>query len=315
MRIIGNRLPHLHAQDALLLLCHSFAIPKLLYTLWTTPWLLSEELGVYDEVLKSITSSIVNVYPLATQTQRGPKPLLLIPQPPSPVFYHQSAWDAPRISASAQALLIEAPDTRSQSRSQAHLLAAGKMVPGWMPFLCPRWDYTWRIRPLKLPLALDWAPHFVAPTSAANAGPPSITLPLMAWVVSGVRAYTPATQQLITSCTGQLSSAKIPSRLEPSRLYRSDKAPWRVFHSALEMRKGALIWDATFLDTFAPSYLPSAVRGAAWSGGCPAEQLKNVKYSHLDYSHYFVRSWWRPRGSWGRQQRTSYGTWANSSTG
>ena len=61
LRIKWDRLSFLHAQDALPLLCHSFAIPKLLYTLRTAPCFLSHELRSYDDLLRSITSRIANV--------------------------------------------------------------------------------------------------------------------------------------------------------------------------------------------------------------------------------------------------------------
>ena len=57
LRIMGDRLSFLHAQDALF----SFAIPKLLYTLRTAPCFLSHELRTYDDLLRSITSRIANV--------------------------------------------------------------------------------------------------------------------------------------------------------------------------------------------------------------------------------------------------------------
>ena len=60
LRIMGDRLSFLHAQDALLLLRHSFAIPKLLYTLRTASCFLSHELRTYDDLLRSITSRIAN---------------------------------------------------------------------------------------------------------------------------------------------------------------------------------------------------------------------------------------------------------------
>ena len=51
-----------------------------------------------------------------------------------------------------------------------------------------------------------------------------------------------------------LSAAKIPSRLEPSGLYRSDgKRPDGVFVVPWKGGK-LLLWDATCPDTFAPSY-------------------------------------------------------------
>ena len=61
LRTMGDRLSYLHAQDALLLLRHSFAIPKLLYTLRTAPCFLSHELRSYDDLLRSITSRLANV--------------------------------------------------------------------------------------------------------------------------------------------------------------------------------------------------------------------------------------------------------------
>ena len=48
-------------QDALLLLRHSFAIPKILFILRTAPCFLSAQLEVYDDFLRSVLSSITNV--------------------------------------------------------------------------------------------------------------------------------------------------------------------------------------------------------------------------------------------------------------
>ena len=56
-----------------------------------------------------------------------------------------------------------------------------------------------------------------------------------------------------------LTFAKVPSRLEPSGLFRSDSkrsdgatiAPWKIE-----------VWDATCPDTFAPSYLRLSLREA-----------------------------------------------------
>ena len=58
LRIMGNRLQYLHAHDAFLLLRHSITIPRLLYTLRTSPCFLSPELSEYDSLLKSIASSL-----------------------------------------------------------------------------------------------------------------------------------------------------------------------------------------------------------------------------------------------------------------
>ena len=84
-----------------------------------------------------------------------------------------------------------------------------------------------------------------------------------------------------------LTAANIPSRLEPSGLYRSDgKRPDGC--SILPWRCGkVLVWDATCPDTHAPSHVSAAVRGAGVVAA-QAEQSKVAKYAHLDTSHHFV---------------------------
>ena len=61
LKRMGVRLQHLSAQDALLLLMHSFAIPKLLYNLRTSPCFLSPVLLEYDKLLNSIVGRITNI--------------------------------------------------------------------------------------------------------------------------------------------------------------------------------------------------------------------------------------------------------------
>ena len=51
----------MQSQDALLLLGHSFAILKIVFILHTAPCFLSSELEVFDNLLRNILGSIVNV--------------------------------------------------------------------------------------------------------------------------------------------------------------------------------------------------------------------------------------------------------------
>ena len=60
--VMGDRLQYVSAHDALILLRHSFAIPKLLYILRTSPTFLSPALSTYDESLKAIVSNITNIH-------------------------------------------------------------------------------------------------------------------------------------------------------------------------------------------------------------------------------------------------------------
>ena len=54
-------LQHLSTQDALFLLRNSFTIPKLLYTIRSSPNFLSPSLQSYDKTLRSIVSDITNI--------------------------------------------------------------------------------------------------------------------------------------------------------------------------------------------------------------------------------------------------------------
>ena len=62
LEVMGERLSHVSAQDALILLRNAFSIPKLLYILRTSPSFLSPALDSYDESLKSIVSRITNIH-------------------------------------------------------------------------------------------------------------------------------------------------------------------------------------------------------------------------------------------------------------
>ena len=61
LELMGERLSHLHAHDALSLLRHSFAIPKLMHVLRTSPCFDSSRLQKYDELLRTILSHITNI--------------------------------------------------------------------------------------------------------------------------------------------------------------------------------------------------------------------------------------------------------------
>ena len=61
LKTMGDRLAHLSTHDAIVLLKHSFALPKLMHCLRTAPCFLSSRLQDYDELLKSIVSDITNI--------------------------------------------------------------------------------------------------------------------------------------------------------------------------------------------------------------------------------------------------------------
>ena len=100
-----------------------------------------------------------------------------------------------------------------------------------------------------------------------------------------------------------LDSAKIPSHLEPSGLYRSDgRRPDGA--SIVPWKEGrVLVWDATCPDTLAPSYL-SIATAEAGAVAREAEHRKQVKYSHFEDSHYFVPIAIETLGAMGHKARS-----------
>ena len=84
-----------------------------------------------------------------------------------------------------------------------------------------------------------------------------------------------------------LTTAKIPSRLEPSGLSRSDgKRPHGM--SIVPWRSGRLlVWDTTCPDTFVASYRSLATSEAGRVAAL-AEDRKAQKYAHLTPSYLFT---------------------------
>ena len=89
----------------------------------------------------------------------------------------------------------------------------------------------------------------------------------------------------VIHCT--LFSAQIPSRLEPAGVSCTD-GKWPDGITIVPWSCGKLlVWDATCVDTFAPSYLSEATREAGVVAAA-AEQHKKFKYSNLAQSHQFT---------------------------
>ena len=61
LRIMGERLGRLQTQDALLLLQLSFAIPKVMYVLRSSPCCISPQLISFDGLLRNILSEVINI--------------------------------------------------------------------------------------------------------------------------------------------------------------------------------------------------------------------------------------------------------------
>ena len=103
---------------------------------------------------------------------------------------------------------------------------------------------------------------------------------------SAIEGYPAIMQDINDIIFHSLTVANVPSRLEPSGLFRADgKRPDGV--SMVPWSQGKyLVCDATCLDTFCPSNLQHAskVLGGATA---MAEKAINLKYDHLDSVYHF----------------------------
>ena len=61
LEVLGSRLQYLHSHDAFCLLRHALAIPKVLYTLRSSPCFLSPALQDFDTRLRSLLGTILNI--------------------------------------------------------------------------------------------------------------------------------------------------------------------------------------------------------------------------------------------------------------
>ena len=342
LRKMGDRLQLLSTHDAILLLRHSLALPKLLYCLRTSPCFLSPLFQSYDDQLRSIVSAITNTYfgendlawtqaslpvkfgglGIRCAVQLAPSAFLasaaasadLIPHLVPPRLRNSStphleearmqwslghglsppegsaqqlhkAWDTLKASGIAESLLESAPDPRSR----AHLLAASTKEAGaWLSAL-PISSLGLRMddNTVRVAVGLRLGTSLCRPHLCAHCGAEvdcKATHGLSCRWSEG-RHYRHAALNDIMHRA--LTSAHIPSRLEPSGIFRSDgKRPDGITMVPWENGK-LLVWDTTCPDTFAPSY-------TAWATSEPgavaalAEEKKRDKYAHLDPSHSFT---------------------------
>ena len=342
LEVMGSRLEHIPAHDAILLLRNSFAIPKLLYTLRTSPSFLSPVLNSFDETLRLIVGRITNIRftvgdPAWTQAtlpikqgglgirsavQLAPSAFLasaaasseLIqnilparlqsqpipsydsalciwsqdldhPPPSGPAACIQKNWDACKVEKTADSLLENAPDDVARAR----LLAVSARGSGaWLQAL-PISSVGLRMddNTIRVAVGLRLGSTLCRPHICQHCGAEVDHLAshgLSCKRSEGRHHRHSAINDIIHRA---LSSARIPSRLEPSGLHRSDgKRPDGVTMVPWKCGK-PLVWDATCPDTFASSYraLSTSCAGAV---AAAAEERKLAKYANLDQGHSFT---------------------------
>ena len=334
LKVLGSRLVHLHKQDALLLLRNAFAIPKILYVLRTAPCFYSTTLEAFDQELRSILSTVLNVcldnnstwtqatLPIASggigirssiqlapsaflasaagsstlTYQTLPDRLVNVPYqakedalkawtratdcdpPTAPDDKKQKAWDSPCIQTALNNLLRTSTDDNARARLSA---ATSKEAGAWMNAL-PITSVGLRMEDdvIRIAAGLRLGAPLCHPHSCRLCGRAVDTFAThgLSCTKSAGRHFRHAAINNIIHRS--LSSAKIPSSLEPPGLSRSDGkrpdgitiTPWKAGRT--------LIWDATCCDTFAASNVGLASKEAG-SAAEVAERQKKTSNSSL----------------------------------
>ena len=118
------------------------------------------------------------------------------------------------------------------------------------------------------------------PSSSGPSGPPWAKMPQD-------KGRHPRHAAINDNVKRSLTSAGVPSHLEPTSICRSDGKqpdgatvmPWKTGR--------VLVWDVTCPDTYAPSHISVETREAG-AVAAQAEQRKRLKYVELETSHHFV---------------------------
>ena len=208
-----------------------------------------------------------------------------LPPLTGPASHHQKAWDAPKVSATADTLLRQAPDAVSRSR----LLAASRKESGaWLNALpVSSLGLCMDNNTVRVAVGLRLGSLLCRPHTCHHCGVQvdgTATHGLSCKWSEGRHQRHAGVNDIIHRA---LSAAQLPSRLEPTGLSRSDgKRPDGV--TLVPWRSGRLlVWDATCPDTFAPSHQPSATREAG-AVAALAERNKEEKYAALNQHHIFT---------------------------
>ena len=193
--------------------------------------------------------------------------------------YHQKSWDIPTIPAMKENLLNSATNESSKSR----LLAAFSEESGiWLNAL-PLSSLGLRMddSTFQIAVSLRLGLAFCKPHSCHHCG-----CEVTAFATHGLNCVKSQGRYHRHSSLNDIihrafGASRIPSRLEPSGISRSDGkrpdgatlVPWKCGK--------LLVWDATCVDTYAPSYSRVASEEAG-AVADQAEKRKSDKYSNLD---------------------------------
>ena len=230
-----------------------------------------------------------------------------VPPPSGLDAFRQKAWDLPRVTNAAKALLMAAPD----ETAHAHLLAFQRKETGEWLQAPPKSALGLRMEDevIRVAAGLRLGATLCHPHQCHQCGADVDQLALHGLESQGRHPRYAAMNELVRR---SLASAKIPSHLEPSGIMRSDEKrpdgatvmPWKSGQT--------LAWDVTCPDTFAPSHMALAAREAG-TVASKAESNKLQKYALLGNSYHFVPIAIEASGVFGPKALSFRGSWEDGS--
>ena len=136
----------------------------------------------------------------------------VLPPPAGPALHCQKAWDAPKLSATADTLLKQAPDTVTHSRL---LAASAKESGAWlMPSLFHHWAYAWTTTLFVLQLVFTSAQPCASHTPVAAVVDGTASHGLSCRWSKGQHYHHAAVNDIVQVMT----AAHLPFKLEPTSL-------------------------------------------------------------------------------------------------
>ena len=201
-----------------------------------------------------------------------------------PASQNQKVWDAYRVRAVAVSLLERAQDVQTRARLMA---SRTKESGAWLNAL-NKSSYGLRMddNTVRVAVGLRLGTTLCHPhschhcgTVVNNLGPRGLSCERS----EGRHHRHSALNDIVHRA---LTTARIPSRLEPAGVSRVDgKRPDGI--TIVPWKQGKLLmWNATCSDSFTPSYVDDAAHGAG-NVATVAEAQKKPKYSNLSGSHMF----------------------------
>ena len=362
LEVISERLCHLPSHDALTLLRHSLALPKLLHILRTSLAFSSPLLASYDDLLRSMISKITNNYlnqddpawlqatlpigsgglgirsavhlapsaflasadgtsflvqqilpsRLLATTYKERKSAFLswkenLPKdtsPPSPANTHQQkAWDQPRVQHRFDSLISNA----SNPHTKARLLASSTKESGAWLNAIPVTSLGLRMsdETIRIAVGLRLGNPLCQPHQCLHCGSEVTELGTHGLSCRKSQGRHPRHNELNQVIHRSLSSAKIPSRLEPYGLSSSDRSRPDGLSMTPWSQGKFLVWDATCVDSFCKSNLPRTCLevGAA---AIHAEKEKHKSYGFLGNSYHFIPVAVETSGTFGPEARSFF---------